>query len=813
MASTYPEIALSSDLQSLLAGLRWRIRLYIWVEGIALAVIWLGVMFWIGFGLDYLPVLMGSSEMPLAPRTFLLAATGIALAFILYRWIGRRTFVPLGDRSLALLLERRFDKFHDSLVTAVEMADLPDHASVFSRELLARTTDEARSGADSVSYLHVFNITALAQKLALASLIVGSLFGLYAVNANALERAAQRLYLLSDVPWPRSAKIEVVGIEVIRRLAPNDDSPRSITIPFDHNVVKVARGTNVLLKVRAAAPPEADVVPDRCTVYYHTLKSSPSVRGERGSVTMSQFREMSTRDAATGEDRSWRSFSFDGKPFKGVLSTIEFDVVGYDHRSSGYRLEVVESPAVVETLMDLAYPKYMVDEATSSHLPAENQPYLPAGTFIPVGTQGTLKFRANKPLQKVDIVPTTGGDPMTIGIPADAKDTQSFTYSIDALRTSTSLEINLTDADNVTADRPFRVFLTAVEDQSPQVEVTLKGIGSAVTPDVLVPIRGKITDDYGIQRTWSAVQINDSGEERERPFDLGKGGAVDNQIDFRAERADKSGLIIKPGDKLFLAIKAADKFDLGGEPHVAVGDRYNLDVVTPEELLAQLEVREIGLRRRFELIIEEMTQMRDSLLRVKAGLTPGTASGADPDEPRNSDDLDAKPLTPEQKAQRAAELSQLRIQRAIQQSQKSVAEILGVAAGFLGIRDELINNRVDTEDRKNRLKEQIADPLNKTCTEQFPRLDASLAALETVFQGGGAKPASDTSAATADQAIDQANVVLGELEAVLSKMQDLETYNELLDLVRDLLKDQGKLIDRTQQERKREALEELKKLQ
>src|SRR5436190_23291409 len=124
MASTYPEIALSSDLQSLLAGLRWRIRLYIWAEGIALSATWLGLMFWVGFGLDYLPVLMGASEMPSVPRAVLLIVTGIALAFILYRWIGRRAFVSLGDRSMALLLERQFGQFNDSLVTAVEMADL-----------------------------------------------------------------------------------------------------------------------------------------------------------------------------------------------------------------------------------------------------------------------------------------------------------------------------------------------------------------------------------------------------------------------------------------------------------------------------------------------------------------------------------------------------------------------------------------------------------------------------------------------------------------------------------------------------------------
>src|SRR5262245_2587335 len=180
MATAYPEIALTSDLQSLLAGLRWRIRLYIWLEGLALAVIWLGAMFWIGLALDYLPVLMGASEMPAVARGVLLAATGVVLGFILYRWIGRRTFVGLGNRSLALLLERRFDQFHDSLVTAVEMADVPDHASAFSRELLARTADEARASMDDVRYLRVFNTTSLLQKVGVALLVVGSLIALYA---------------------------------------------------------------------------------------------------------------------------------------------------------------------------------------------------------------------------------------------------------------------------------------------------------------------------------------------------------------------------------------------------------------------------------------------------------------------------------------------------------------------------------------------------------------------------------------------------------------------------------------------------------
>ena len=186
-------------------------------------------------------------------------------------------------------------------------------------------------------------------------------------------------------------------------------------------------------------------------------------------------------------------------------------------------------------------------------------------------------------------------------------------------------------------------------------------------------------------------------------------------------------------------MKAADKFDSGRTSRTsASGDRYELDVVTPEELLAQLEVREVGLRRRFELIIDEMTQMRDSLLRVKASLSPGAASGAEPEDLRGDDDLDAKPLTPEQKAAaggRAA--AACACSGPCSRARNRWQKCCGVAAGFLDIREELINNRVDTEDRKNRLKEQIADPLNKTCAEQFPQLDERLAALEALLREGG----------------------------------------------------------------------------
>lgn len=799
MATTANQIPLADNIQTLLAGLRTRIRAYIWLEGLSLLAIWLGAMFWLAFALDYLPVRLGATEMPTWARGILLVVAIAGAAHVIYHWIIRRAFVPLPDRSMALLVERYFGKaFQDSLVTTVELRDRAADIPEFSRQMLAMASEHAREGADDVRLRQVFNFRPLSWKLFTAAMLGVSLLAFVAFDAQAFQQATERLYLLSDKPWPRSALIEVVGIEIVRPATSPDELTRSITVPFEDRVVKVARGSNVMLKVRAAGEPEAEVVPEVCTIYYR----AQSVDGggtERGSVQMSNF-----RDSA-----GWRNFWFDGKPFKGVLASIQFDVVGYDHRVRDYHLEVVDSPAVVETLLDLTYPKYMVDEELSSHLPVKDQQYLPSGTFIPLGTEVTVKFRSNKDLLRAEVFNPETQERKVVEVPADAEDKQRFEYRIDALAGNVTLEVTLVDIDNVTIERPYRVYLSGVEDQPPQVEVALRGIGTAVTPDVLIPIAGKVSDDYATARTWIEAQVNDSGDPKELEFALAKGGTVEQQIDFRQQRSFADGLELKPSDKLLLTVKAADRYDLSSEPHVGAGDRYQLDVVTPDELLAQLEVRELGLRRRFEQILDEMHQMRDSLLRVKASLQPEDRAGFEPEDLRG-DDGSTAPLTPEKIAQRTAELRLLRLQRALQQSQKSAQEVLGVSAGFAGIREELINNRVDTQERKERLKEQIADPLGKICERDFPELDRQLIALETALREAGTQAEPANYVAGADETIAQANETIAQLDAVLQKMLDLETYNELLDIVRDIISDQDKLLDRTKQERKRQALEGLR---
>src|SRR5688572_31365991 len=93
---------IAPTLGALLDGLRRRIRAYIWVDGLAALVVLLGLAFWLSLGFDWV------FEPPAPLRLAMIGAVGCGVVWLLYRFILRRAFVRLADRSMALVLERRF---------------------------------------------------------------------------------------------------------------------------------------------------------------------------------------------------------------------------------------------------------------------------------------------------------------------------------------------------------------------------------------------------------------------------------------------------------------------------------------------------------------------------------------------------------------------------------------------------------------------------------------------------------------------------------------------------------------------------------
>jgi hypothetical protein len=120
---------------------------------------------------------------------------------------------------------------------------------------------------------------------------------------------------------------------------------------------------------------------------------------------------------------------------------------------------------------------------------------------------------------------------------------------------------------------------------------------------------------------------------------------------------------------------------------------------------------------------------------------------------------------------------------------------------FEDIRLELSNNRVDSEERQTRITSEIANPLRHIAANMLPVLTKNLQDLETAL--GQSQEVS----AQVDASLAQADEVVLAMEQVLEKMLDLESYNQLLDLVRGLIEEQESLIERTKEIRKKQALE------
>jgi hypothetical protein len=777
-----------------LAGLRWRIRAYVWTEGLAVAVIWLCLTFWAGLAIDYLPVRLGADEMPRAARAIVLTVIAIVLAWILYRWILRRAFVRMADRSMAILLERRYQEFHDGLITSVELAGRADRVADHDEVMLAETEEDALQNLREVRLSSVFDARPLVLSLVGAIILVGTIGGAFAaerrLNSNMLELGFRRLYMLENDPWPRNSFIEVVGVHVQREDNAVPGGVSSALVEFNARSLKVARGSSIRLSVRADAG--AKMVPKTCSLYYRTAE------GDRGRVDMTRV---------GGIRDGYQHYRYDGKPLKGILSDVTFDVVGSDHRLRDYTIKVVDSPAIVAAELDCEFPAYMVDTALASWLPRKIP--LTTATQLPQGTHFTLRAKASKALTQVVLRNPDSGETIHATPKAD-----EFEFEVPALSENLALEVTLRDVDNVFSERPYRIYIVGIEDQAPAVKVRLQGIGSAITPDAVVPFRGQVEDDFGVAETWFQVSAND-GDARKLVFKLGQKGVVESEIDFREQRGADDGIKLQPGDKLSLTVKALDKFDLGDGPNEGAGDHYQLAVVTPDELLSMLEAREFGLRRRFEQVINEMTETRDTLVRVKNEGPESPAEGSEPDDETAAESAAASGEISESdvvaELKRTWSLRSLRSQRSKLQSEKSAQESLGVAASFSDIRAELVNNRVDTEDRKKRIQEQVVDPLQHIGETMFPefdrRLDDLSSHLETLVKERGAPAEEDDEiVAKADTALAQASEILLAMDDVLQNMLDIEDFNDLLDRVRNLIAEQEGLLDETKRVQKQQVL-------
>ncbi|HJT30957.1 MAG TPA: hypothetical protein VJ783_02740 [Pirellulales bacterium] len=758
MSPSAPQLA--PGVRQLLGALRRRIRRYVWLEGLAATIAALGFSFWLALGADWLFEPSG------AVRQGLLLAVLAVGASCLAWFVLRRALARLSDHSMAVLLERRFGTFEDSLLTAVELTARDEPLPEYGTDMLSRTCEEAWRRSSQVDLRQVFNRAPLLRWVSAAAVIVLSFVTVAVASPDLLRFGLDRLTAATDQPWPRRTKLHIEGFDNERREA------------------VVARGMDVDIHVQAeATPPRVvpQVVEVRCR--------ADDGRRERHTMVREGI-------AVPGQDE-YQDYRF---TLGSVLSSLSFDVVGGDARLRDLHIRVVESPSLSMHLQ-CEYPAY------TGRLPAD----VPVTGVVPLplGTRVKIMAQASKDLRQVEIdVPSDSADPVAKTIGLDGG--REFEFTLDELDADQTLSFHLLDTDGVRNRGPVRLALSAVQDEPPQVNVQLEGIGPAITPQARLPLAGKVTDDYGVARVWAESSVDGT---QPKPHELmAATGQPEIQVEAGLEVAD---LELKPGSKLIVGAKAADNRDLPGGrgPNVGQGERFLLEVVTPDQLLTLLETRELNLRQRFESILQEVTETRDSLAALETAESAEQAAEPENDKvPRRAGDAatgqidnTAKGRGGDEATEETADASEaksqrnlLRVERARQNGQKNSEETRGVANAFEAIRAELINNRVDTEELRIRLKDRIADPLHRIVETMFPEFDRR---LETFHKASSAQGV----AVSAEGAVEQVDAIIVEMQKVRDQMLELESFNEAVDLLREIISAQQQVTERTKQERRKKV--------
>jgi hypothetical protein len=748
MALSTTQRELPVAVQEKLREVRGGIRRYVWLEGFAAVTIALVAAFWLGLLLDWL------LEPPPGVRIAGMIVVAAVVLWVTYRYLLRRVFVRWSDASLALLMERRFPELGEHMLTAVDMAAPETDAETYNPELIARTQQAAGEAIGRVNTAELFRRGPLVRAVAAAILLTATIpvFALAARDAfhTWIERIA-----LDPEPWPRRVHLEVVDFP------PDSEGLRTHKLAVDDDLELLVHAQN-----------GEYVVPDEVEIRFRLAD------GRRG-------RDMLTRvgQAVVGKD----GFQLFRYQFKHVAADMTFDIVGGDDRVRNLRLQIVDRPELIGMEAKCEYPDYL-------RRPARDLP-ITGGMRIPEGTKLTIHANSTKPLTDVRV--HTSHDPHDASLPHAESEAKTVQWEYGTLMADDVLTIQVTDNDGVTCREPYRVSLSVVPDEVPQVAVRLAGIGTAITPDAVLPVVGKITDDYGLDRIWFAYEVG-NGSVNERTFSKAPAGAGSvaelDRFDLRAGRdgVDAKAPQLKPGQTFYLTVRASDGYNLSSAPHSGASQQFALDVVTVPQLLAQLERRELELRQRFETIQSKTSDTRNLLSRVdeKAAAvstlddaTTPTAKGAA--EPGDE--------TPDDTAGRSLARRRLRVAGALQNIAQSTHEVLGVAEAFEDMHDQIENNRVDNADLKSRLRDQIAVPLRRLGENRLPELESQLQLVQgAIAENQAETPGLATTIKLADQ-------ILVEMQQVLDRMLELESYNEVVALLRGIIRDQQDLNEKTKQ--------------
>ncbi|MEK6259582.1 MAG: hypothetical protein AABP62_13270 [Planctomycetota bacterium] len=827
-----PTVPLPQEAVSVLDRLRSRIRSYVMWEGIALVVVLLGALFWGSFLVDWCYFQLSRLELPRWFRaTVLVSGIGL-LAAGAVSWIALRLFRAIRIKALALVLERRFPELDDRLITAVEAAEGTEaNESPVTSAMLRHTIVEAARTASGLDLGSVFDRKPLRRAVITASVMVASILGLAVANSAAMERWVAGYLGLRDGYWPRETEL------IVKVIVQPGDRVRE----FTDGRYKHPKGSDLSLQIEVAPGKKA---PEQVRFDARLANGRGNVRAYLTRVGDQPFRHtlaglLDDADIwVTGGDfvnaRPYRVQVVQPPEIQSVtLHCLYPEYTGLNERVEGKPVRAKQQVNGAQTSLPLAtdFVLDLIANKPLRHIRIEGD----AGTDrweielrVPDSTDSASASRPGWSSESISLKSQDGRPEIRVPFPASAaraiwsmkhdavalpfvlapdgatslpaklraaaESKQPIEFPL-PLPPDAMIRVSLEDTDQIQSTAPAKFTINGIVDQPPLVTTELKGIGSSITRKARVPIAGLLTDDYGVVSArfdykvddavaWSPREFQSTPPRSLREFELRRA----DEEPF--ERFDVLPLDLSIKQRLTVTVSALDGCTVG-EAHRALGQKYVFNIVSEEELLSMLYVREINIRKRFEQIITEMKQTRELLGKARGQADEAAAlkkPGAKPDD--------------EKLATLALGLSSS-ADRTLQAIRKNSVETAGVETSFADIREELVNNAADTPLLLERLDGKIIAPLHRLNGTDFPNADTSLGLFKLALDKN-----SDPTGSM-DEATDTLESMIDKMEQILVEMRELAKFHEVVEQLKANIKSLQDLHEETKRRRKENAIKAL----
>ena len=684
-------------------ALRRAIRLRLAAEGICWALVAAVAVVLATLTLDY------GLRLEQSHRALVMTVAMAGLGWVIWSRTVRPLAAPIRLLDLSLLLERRFPRLQARLVSAVQF-DCESLPPGTSRAMADRVVAEANDLARPLPFKDVVERRQLRRMLRVTLSALGLLAGLAIWQTDLVRLWAMRNIAFADVAWPQRTYLTLQG------------GPDFTLVRGDDLHVAV------VVEAGSTAP---------ATVTLHARY--PSIGRTEEPVRLAG-------DNGPRYDIVFRT----------VTEPFEFYVTGGDDerdKRRPHRVCLVDAPALADLHFVVESPAYM------------RRPDQPVGgtggmLVIPVGGGLRIEAMATKDLaaaeallrddeqdraQPLRVEAISKADPrprrlvgrLTVGQVNEAR--------------PMTLRLRLTDVQGYQNRRGATYVVHLQPDTAPSVQLRKSGVGAAVTPQAIVPLLIRVKDDAGLASVNVSLALAGTAEPSAvEPIPM-TAGATPLDLTQRYE-FDLAGRAPAPGETIVLSAEAVDILpgDFGG-PNTGRSGNISLRIISSEELLADLIMRQKAIR----------TEFLQALSQQNSAVAKSAAAG--------------KGLTDEAIA--AEVRTRLADSAGLQRSVHT--EVVKTREKLLLIADEMAYNRVGAATDVQHLRTGIIEPLGQVAAA----IEAALAELERA----AVETAPPALAERIDEIAGRQKQIAVEMQTILQRMAKLQSRQELANRLQVIL--------------------------